>query len=208
MQTALKLASMENVWKYGKFFSFICHYASLSWKMYGSMENFFQHMPYSILKFSLHFILFSILFHYIACLICENKFRLRAFIAMTSTRFIAMSLFRTTWVKLNCLRTGVRRFHSSMYKWGLAPSLNYECCTFEQTADHVLIACLIYRPPYGAGGLMVLDDETRCWLTTSLPASDPGSTTAWSSKKINPVLFVFDLEWAHYQTTTTSPIPD
>ena len=31
-------------------------------------------------------------------------------------------------------------------------------------------------------------------LTTSMPASDPGSTAIWGSKRINP-LFVSDLEW-------------
>ena len=62
------------------------------------------------------------------------------------------------------LWTGVGRFHSSMDKWDLAPSPNCECGAFEQTADHVLTACLIHRAPHGARGLTVLDDETRCWL--------------------------------------------
>ena len=67
-------------------------------------------------------------------------------------------------IKLNRLRTGVGRFHSSMHKWGLAPSPNCECGASEQTADHVLTACPIHRAPHGARGLTVLDDETRCWL--------------------------------------------
>ena len=37
----------------------------------------------------------------------------------------------------------------------------------EQTADHVLTACLIHRAPHGARGLTVLDDETRCWLNNT-----------------------------------------
>ena len=75
-----------------------------------------------------------------------------------------MSLPRAVWVKLNRLWTGVERFHSSMHKWGLAPLPNCECGASEQTADHVLTACLIHRAPHGARGLMVLDDETRCRL--------------------------------------------
>ena len=71
---------------------------------------------------------------------------------------------RAAWVKLNCLRTGVGRFHSSMHKWGRAPSPNCECGTSEQTADHVLTACPIHWAPHGARGLTVLDNKTRCWL--------------------------------------------
>ena len=69
---------------------------------------------------------------------------------------------RAAWVKLNRLRTGVGRFHSSMHKWGLTPSPNCECGASEQTADHVLTACPIHRAPHGAPGLTVLDDKTRC----------------------------------------------
>ena len=95
---------------------------------------------------------------------CENAFRLRAFVPETNARPVGMGLPRAAWVKLNCLWTGVGRFHSSMHKWGLAPSSNCECGASEQTADHVLTACPIHRAPHGARGLTVLDDKTRCWL--------------------------------------------
>ena len=53
---------------------------------------------------------------------CENASRLRAFVPETGARPVGMGLPRAAWVKLNCLRTGVGRFHSSMHKWGLVPS--------------------------------------------------------------------------------------
>ena len=95
---------------------------------------------------------------------CEGASRLRAFVPRTGSRPVGMGLSRAAWVKLNRLRTGVGRFHSTMHKWGLAPSPNRECGASEQTADHVLTACPIHRAPHGARGLTVLDDETRCWL--------------------------------------------
>ena len=98
---------------------------------------------------------------------CENASRLRGFVPRTVARPVGMSLPRAAWVKLNRLRTGVGRFHSSMHKWGLTPSRNCECGTSEQTADHVLTACPIHRALYGARGLTVLDDETRCWLNNT-----------------------------------------
>ena len=95
---------------------------------------------------------------------CKNASRLRGFVPETGSRPVGMGLPQAAWVKLNLLRTGVGRFHSSMHKWGLAPSPNCECSASEQTADYVLTACLIHRTPHGARGLTVLDDETRCWL--------------------------------------------
>ena len=47
---------------------------------------------------------------------CENASRLRAFVPETSARPVGMGLPRAAWVKLNRLRTGVGRFHSSMHK--------------------------------------------------------------------------------------------
>ena len=98
---------------------------------------------------------------------CENASRLRAFVPGTGARPVGMVLPRAAWVKINRLRTGVGRFHSSMHKWGLAPSPNCECGASEQTADHVLTAFHIYRAPHGARGLTVLDYEIRCWLNNT-----------------------------------------
>ena len=47
---------------------------------------------------------------------CENASRLRAFVPGTGARPVGMGLSRAAWVKLNRLRTGVGRFHFSMYK--------------------------------------------------------------------------------------------
>ena len=95
---------------------------------------------------------------------CENFSRLRVFILRTRARSVGMSLSRKAWVRLNCLRTDFGRFHSSMHKWSLAPSLNFECGASEQTEDHVVIAYPIHGATHGTRGLTVLDDETQCGL--------------------------------------------
>ena len=74
---------------------------------------------------------------------CKNAFRLRVFVPGTGAKPVEMGLPRAAWVKLNRLRTGVRRFLSSIHKWGLAPSPNCECGASEQTADYVLTALYI-----------------------------------------------------------------
>ena len=89
--------------------------------------------------------------------------------------FHSRGQFKATWNesaqnilgKLNGLRTGVGRFHSSIYKWSLALSPNCECGATEQTADHVISSCLIHHVPRETGGLQVLDDANRCWLNTT-----------------------------------------
>ena len=99
---------------------------------------------------------------------CENASRLGAFVPGTGARPVGMGLPLSAWVKLNRLRIGVGRFHSSMHKWGLAPSPNRECGASEQTADRVLTACPIHRARHGAQGLTVLHDETQCWLNNTI----------------------------------------
>ena len=90
---------------------------------------------------------------------------LHAFIPTASPKPFGMGLPRTSWVKLNRLRTGVGRFHLSMYiKWGVAPSPICECGASEQTADHIISTCPLHHAPKGIQGLLVLDDDTRRWL--------------------------------------------
>ena len=94
----------------------------------------------------------------------KSASRLHAFIPRASSMPLGMGLLRTSWVKLNLLRTGVGRFHSSMYKWGVAPSPNCECGASEQTADHIISTCPLPLALKGIQDLLVLDDDTRRWL--------------------------------------------
>ena len=80
---------------------------------------------------------------------CENAYRLRAFVPRAGASSVGMGLPQAAWIKLKRLLTGVGRFHSSMHKWGLAPSPNRECGASEQTADHVLTTCPMHQAPHG-----------------------------------------------------------
>ena len=93
--------------------------------------------------------------------VLEKCIKASCFIPRASPKPLGMGLPRTYWVKLNRLRTGVGRFHSSIYKWGAAPSPNCECGASEQTADHIISTCPLHRAPKGKQGLLVLDDDTR-----------------------------------------------
>jgi len=79
-----------------------------------------------------------------------------------------MTLPRTAWVRLNRFRTGVGRFRSCLYNWGMASSAACKCGAEEQTVDHVL-HCPIHRPHHGLHGLTVPDDETAEWLLNTCP---------------------------------------
>ena len=85
----------------------------------------------------------------------ESTSRVHAFIPRVSSRPLGMSQPRTSWVRLNRTGTGIERFHSSMYKWGLASSPNCECGATEQTAHHVISSCLIHHVPRGTRSLQV-----------------------------------------------------
>ena len=78
-----------------------------------------------------------------------------------------MDLESAAWVRLNRLHTGVGRFHNDMYKWGLAQSATCDCGAEEQTVDHVVLDCPVFRLPHGTLGLRNLDDETLQWLKGS-----------------------------------------
>jgi len=99
----------------------------------------------------------------------DNLVTLRSFIPDTSKQLLRMTLLRTDCVRLNRLRTGVGRFRSCLYKWGMSSSATCEFGAEEQTVDHVVLQCPIHRPPHGLHGLTVLDDETFEWLLSICP---------------------------------------
>ena len=63
-------------------------------------------------------------------------------------------------------------------------------CEFRATveiADHNITQCSTHKAPEEISGLMILDDETRCWLYTLAAASDLGSLAAYRVvKKMDP----------------------
>jgi len=99
----------------------------------------------------------------------DNPTRLRTLIPYIGTTPPGLSLPRRAWVRLNRLRTGVGRFRSCLYKWGMESSAACECGAEEQTVGHVVLQCPIHRPPHGLHGLTVLDDETTEWLLNTCP---------------------------------------
>ena len=83
----------------------------------------------------------------------------------TGTHLPEMALPRAVWVRLNPLHTGVGRFLSCSYKWGMASSMTCECGSEEQIVDRVFLQCLIH----GLYGLTVLDNETTERLLITCP---------------------------------------
>ena len=99
---------------------------------------------------------------------------------------MGMSLPRTSRVKLNRPCSGVGRFCPSIYKWGLAPFQNCEYGATEQIADCIISQCPRHRAAQGICGLMVLDNETRCWLNTITVSIYPDSLAVYSDKRMDP----------------------
>ena len=51
-----------------------------------------------------------------------------------------------------------------MNKLGFAPSCNYECGAYEQTADHIISVIPAHRAPNGRRGESILNEDTRYWV--------------------------------------------
>lgn len=73
---------------------------------------------------------------------------------------------RRQWTLLNRLRTGVGRYKASMRKWGLEDRAVCECGEPEQTAEHIITTCPLYKPPSEAG-LFDVGPEMRTWLSST-----------------------------------------
>ena len=67
------------------------------------------------------------------------------------------------WVKLNRLRTRVGHFNDGMWRWGLSKSPACNCGADQQTANHIITECPVYRPPNGLHGLIDVDADTATY---------------------------------------------
>ena len=65
--------------------------------------------------------------------------------------------------------------------WPPLPSA-CECGAEEQTVDHVVLQCLIHRPPDGLHGLAVLVDETIEWLLNTCPEISCGQAVVSTTR--------------------------
>ena len=74
---------------------------------------------------------------------------LREYITSSSGSSPGSDLPRQACVKLNRLRTEVGRLNADMWRWGLSKSPLCDCEADQQTANHVISECPLYRPPNG-----------------------------------------------------------
>ena len=72
--------------------------------------------------------------------------RLHHFIYNIDTPPPGMHLPRRSWVRLNHLRIGVGRFHSSLHNWGMVPPAACDRGAENQTAEHILAHCPMFYP--------------------------------------------------------------
>ena len=98
----------------------------------------------------------------------KNITRLHSFVTDIGPLPPGHELSRLAWVWLNRLRTGIGRFGSFMYSWGLTPTAVCDCGAERQTPERLLYQCSIYSLAR-KDGLLILDDNTIDWLLNVFP---------------------------------------
>jgi len=68
------------------------------------------------------------------------------------------------WVAVNRLRTGVGRFGTCLYRWGMLDTPKCICGADEQSANHIIFDCNILRPPNCLEDLRCHDINNINWL--------------------------------------------
>ena len=115
----------------------------------------------------------------------ESTSRVRAFIPRVSSRPLGMSLSRTSWVRLNRLRTGEGRFHSSKYN---GASLHYRIANVAplsklQITLYLHVSYITYQEEHEVCRFWMTQLDVG--LTPPLPASNLGSAAARGGKRID-----------------------
>ena len=98
----------------------------------------------------------------------KNISRLHSFVTDVGPLPSSHEFSRSAWVRLNCLHTGIGRFGSLIYRWGLTTTAVCDCGAEQQTLEHLLYQCPIYNLARKDGQL-VLDGNIIDWLLNVCP---------------------------------------
>ena len=74
------------------------------------------------------------------------------------------NLPRRTWSILNRIRTGHDRCNSVLFKWNSVDSPNCECGEVEETIDHLINTCPIYKFQDGLRAIHMVSDSFLKWV--------------------------------------------
>ena len=80
-----------------------------------------------------------------------------------------MYLAIPSWFRLNCLRTGVVIFCSSVHRWVMAHTAAYECGAREKTAEHLITFCVNFDHQSRGLNMELVNEETMAWLNNTCP---------------------------------------
>ena len=80
-----------------------------------------------------------------------------------------MYLAIPSWFRLNCLRTGVVIFCSSIHRWVMAHTAAYECGAREKTAEHLITFCVNFDHQSRELNMELVNEETMAWLNNNCP---------------------------------------
>jgi len=89
-----------------------------------------------------------------------TQFLVAPAVSLPSGSVLPLSL----WVALNRLRTGVYRFGTGRYRWGMLDTPKCICGAEKQSASHIIFDCNILRPPNCLEDLWSLNINNTKWL--------------------------------------------
>ena len=81
-----------------------------------------------------------------------------------SEKVPGFNLPRKIWCTLNRLRTGHGRCNSFLFKWNSIESPSCECGEEEETIEHLVTSCSIYKFEYGFEAIHSVSDSFLRWI--------------------------------------------
>lgn len=83
-----------------------------------------------------------------------------------TNKSLELKLPRKLWCNLNRLRTRHGNCNEMLHKWGYARSPSCQCGNPNQSMNHLLFNCPIYKYEGDVNDLIILTDQALHWLST------------------------------------------